>query len=769
MEENISALSKSDDELSCIDNFDWKTYTQFYDDLKHITSESEAINHWVTNGKTENRIFFSINDTKDILLFDWEKYKNFYDDLKCITEKKNVIYHWLKYGKKEKRHFFKINTLSKEDEYNDFDWKTYIQNYEDLTHICCKNDAWLHWINYGKKEKRVLHNLHDIEVGDYLKIKEEEKKILITSNKSIIFKPLYSNYGLHYFGWKGVMNHFMNFIQKNHFLQDFCCNQKIFFDEWIEKLFIWGNKIQSAEFVQKIEKNNYMLITFLHNPPYEKYKYLSMEEKEKINTTVLFNEDLLNSYLFRLLKTKYMKMKERIVYLYTLSNSHKEYIYLNYPEYRNSLVSIYHPIKMRRNEKNNFQYELFVNHPRIFHIGWWLRNFKTFIDLHLSKEFQKNILVKKDFEKQWLTISKNFDIQNIQIVYELENDEYEKIFKNSCLFLHLEDTVANNVILECIRFNTPIIVNKLDSIVEYLGQDYPFYFSNTDELKEIESYTNAEMLSRVLRSHIYLQNMDKTHLQMVTFNKKIQYDLQKLCVTKNQERRLTWFFFIENVNEIHYIPKIIEQFRKQESFKNILLHIFINEELEKEDSSFFEDGVLNDDKMCKTTVTLRELLLDHFSLKMRKGIKETTENISFLFINQEQYKNDYLQICLDHLMTDYFVIMCIYSDIETTFSSIFINYLDKNPTCDIGFSSFKILDSESEDVFLYEKNKYLFYNDLKNPMDYENLLFVFRKNICILINSSFRFTNQNILFIKTCMKHNLNFCCVSNNVLYTIL
>ena len=85
MEENISALSKSDDELSCIDNFDWKTYTQFYDDLKHITSESEAINHWVTNGKTENRIFFSINDTKDILLFDWEKYKNFYDDLKCIT------------------------------------------------------------------------------------------------------------------------------------------------------------------------------------------------------------------------------------------------------------------------------------------------------------------------------------------------------------------------------------------------------------------------------------------------------------------------------------------------------------------------------------------------------------------------------------------------------------------------------------------------------------------------------------------------------------
>jgi hypothetical protein len=103
-----------------------------------------------------------------------------------------------------------------------------------------------------------------------------------------------------------------------------------------------------------------------------------------------------------------INLESKIVYLYTLSVSHKKYIYKNYPNYRNKLVSVYHPIDL--NSSNMFDYTSFEKNKRIFHIGWWLRNFKTFVDLNIPCQFQKYILVKKSFEKKWLEMSKDYDL-----------------------------------------------------------------------------------------------------------------------------------------------------------------------------------------------------------------------------------------------------------------------------------------------------------------------------------------------------------------------
>jgi hypothetical protein len=44
-----------------------------------------------------------------------------------------------------------------------FDWKTYINNYEDLrnANINTKEKAWKHWINHGKAEGRVYTNIYN--------------------------------------------------------------------------------------------------------------------------------------------------------------------------------------------------------------------------------------------------------------------------------------------------------------------------------------------------------------------------------------------------------------------------------------------------------------------------------------------------------------------------------------------------------------------------------------------------------------------------------
>ena len=76
------------------------------------------------------------------------------------------------------------------------------------------------------------------------------------------------------------------------------------------------------------------------------------------------------------------ELNNHIVYFYTLCNYHKEYIYNKCPDYNNRIMSINHPIEINGLEKC-FEYSLFCQNKQIIHIGWWLRNFKTFNLLYL--------------------------------------------------------------------------------------------------------------------------------------------------------------------------------------------------------------------------------------------------------------------------------------------------------------------------------------------------------------------------------------------------
>jgi hypothetical protein len=72
---------------------------------------------------------------------------------------------------------------------------------------------------------------------------------------------------------------------------------------------------------------------------------------------------------------------------------------------------------------------------------------------------------------------------------------------------NLEDANAHNTIVECIKFNTPIIINKLPAVVEYLGEDYPLYYKNVDEL---EMLNNPNYLQKmIVNANTYIIKMDK--------------------------------------------------------------------------------------------------------------------------------------------------------------------------------------------------------------------------------------------------------------------
>ena len=68
----------------------------------------------------------------------------------------------------------------------------------------------------------------------------------------------------------------------------------------------------------------------------------------------------------------------------------------------------------------------------------------------------------------------------------------------------LSKNSANNAVIECIARGTPLLINKQPATVEYLGEEYPFYFDNLEEAsKKSKDYVLIE------KTHHYLMTFDK--------------------------------------------------------------------------------------------------------------------------------------------------------------------------------------------------------------------------------------------------------------------
>ncbi len=266
-------------------------------------------------------------------------------------------------------------------------------------------------------------------------------------------------------------------------------------------------------------------INFAHDP------YISKEDtkKYKINNYKIWHEN-----------KNWIKIKDsnlnKIVFT-TSNNQKKNFIKHNIVK-KNIVETLYHPINL--DNDNEFIFEDYMKNKHIYFIGCWLRDYKSFIKLAHS---HKIILIKSK-EGEWVndyflnqlseimneyrkidpsiplldgnneekitTFARN---NNTDLKYNLTNTEYDKIFKESIIFLDLFDSSANNVVLECIRNNTPLLVRKHPACVEYLGNNYPFYFNT---INEANSKCNDNKL--ILKTYLYLKNMDKSIFSYETYN-----------------------------------------------------------------------------------------------------------------------------------------------------------------------------------------------------------------------------------------------------------
>lgn len=151
-----------------------------------------------------------------------------------------------------------------------------------------------------------------------------------------------------------------------------------------------------------------------------------------------------------------------------------------------------------------FSMDAFTNNidKKVIFIGHWLRRVDSIY--RLKTHFAKILLNCLD--------SKFPNHQNVTVVPYVSATEYDQLLQRNIVFVDLKDASANNVVIECIMRNTPLLIRDLPSVREYLGSDYPYYFSTLEEAE-----FKLSQIDLVEKTHHYLAAMDKRKLDINYF------------------------------------------------------------------------------------------------------------------------------------------------------------------------------------------------------------------------------------------------------------
>jgi tetratricopeptide (TPR) repeat protein len=202
--------------------------------------------------------------------------------------------------------------------------------------------------------------------------------------------------------------------------------------------------------------------------------------------------------------------------LFSLSHHHAEWL----RKQTGKPVSVLtHPTEI---PDKQFDFDRFIANPnkKVVQIGWWLRKLHSIYQLPLDRynslSYEKIRLgflfdsAEAVFERFMRVEARIYKIkvdraylENTAIIRHIPDEEYDDLLSNNIAFVDLYDSSANNAIIECIARATPLLVNPLPAVKEYLGEEYPLYFNTLTE-----AATKALDTSLILETHQYLQSCE---------------------------------------------------------------------------------------------------------------------------------------------------------------------------------------------------------------------------------------------------------------------
>jgi hypothetical protein len=183
------------------------------------------------------------------------------------------------------------------------------------------------------------------------------------------------------------------------------------------------------------------------------------------------------------------------------------------------IFTIFHPVVSENIPLFKLSNYLENEEKYLIQVGQQLRKISTIY-------FIKN----NNYKKLWLTGCKDFskmeqlrdreidffnlnkdDMNEVKMYYTKTFEEFDLLLTKNIVIINLFDAAANNTVLECIIRNTPIIINRLEGTIDYLGENYPLFFDN---IEEIDSLLDVR---KIKEAHLYLKKMDKNKFKSEIF------------------------------------------------------------------------------------------------------------------------------------------------------------------------------------------------------------------------------------------------------------
>lgn len=125
-------------------------------------------------------------------------------------------------------------------------------------------------------------------------------------------------------------------------------------------------------------------------------------------------------------------------------------------------------------------------------VGSWLRDYETILK---TSKLVKGYNIEFHIVNQ--ALHESFD-SNIILHKDVSDSELLKLYQEcDILFLPFKNATANNVVLEGMACGLPVMSNKIDCIIEYLGSNTMFIMDNEPELfanKLIDICSKPEIL-----------------------------------------------------------------------------------------------------------------------------------------------------------------------------------------------------------------------------------------------------------------------------------
>jgi hypothetical protein len=306
---------------------------------------------------------------------------------------------------------------------------------------------------------------------------------------------------IHRAGWNWVMKHLYDKYHSD--------DAEILVDDFIERTFDWD---YTSLRDKPLPHYNSPWIGFVHNP-----------------FTVTKPFDIKASCLNICSRLPFLQALKNCKGLYTLSEDLREsliYLLNQIGSYKTPVECLKHPTVTK--DVLKFDFNKFLQSKKVTNIGYWLRSFDSFFTL--NTDMPKHILLGKlEYAHQnYATQIKEFKtkskitgeklIGRVTPHQALTNEEYDEFLVSSISFINLIDTSANNAVIECMVRNIPLLVNYHPAVVEYLGEDYPFYY-----LTQSGANKKINDLNLIKETHEYLCNMDKRFLYIDHFMHEFEY------------------------------------------------------------------------------------------------------------------------------------------------------------------------------------------------------------------------------------------------------